>query len=57
MHPYLHVGAAEDGGISAAELTVGARTALETDGGLPTGERRPFHGDVGRIGDRPSTPR
>ena len=32
--------------------TVGARTALETDGGLPTGERRPFHGDVGRIGHR-----
>ena len=51
MHPYLHVGAGEDGGISAAELTVGARTELVTDGGLPTGERRPFHGDVGRIGD------
>jgi aldose 1-epimerase len=52
MHPYLHVGAAEDGGISAAELHVGARTALETDGGLPTGERHRFHGDVGRIGHR-----
>ena len=52
MHPYLHVGAAEDGGISAAELTVGARTALETDGGLPTGARSRFHGDVGRIGHR-----
>ena len=53
MHPYLHVGATEDGGISAAELTIGARTALETDeGGLPTGERRPFDGGVGRIGDR-----
>jgi aldose 1-epimerase len=51
MHPYLHVGAGEDGGISAAELTVGARTELVTDGGLPTGERRPFRGDVGRIGD------
>jgi aldose 1-epimerase len=50
MHPYLHVGAREDGGISAAELTVGARTALVTDAGLPTGERRRFHGDVGRIG-------
>ena len=52
MHPYLHVGALEDGDIAAAELTVGARTALETEGGLPTGERRPFRGDVGRIGDR-----
>ena len=52
MHPYLHVGASADGDISAAELTVGARTALETEGGLPTGERHPFHGDVGRIGDR-----
>jgi aldose 1-epimerase len=52
MHPYLHVGAPEDGGIGAAELIVGARVALETEGGLPTGERRPFHGDVGPIGDR-----
>jgi aldose 1-epimerase len=52
MHPYLHVGAAEDGGISAAELTVGARTALGTDAGLPTGERHRFDGDVGRIGHR-----
>ena len=52
MHPYLHVGAHEDGGIGAAELTVGARTALETDGGLPTGARHRFHGDVGRIGHR-----
>ena len=52
MHPYLSVGAHEDGDISAAELTVGARTELVTDGGLPTGERRPFDGDVGRIGDR-----
>ena len=52
MHPYLQVGASEDGGISAAELTVGARTELETDGGLPTGGRRAFSGDVGRIGDR-----
>lgn len=51
MHPYLHVGAAEDGGISVAELTVGARTELVTDGGLPTGERRPFDGNIGRIGD------
>lgn len=52
MHPYLHVGAAQDGGISAGELTVGARTALDTDAGLPTGERHRFHGDVGRIGSR-----
>jgi aldose 1-epimerase len=52
MHPYLHVGAAEDGGIGAAELAVPARTALETEGGLPTGERHRFHGDVGRIGHR-----
>ena len=52
MHPYLHVGAAEDGGIGAAELTIGARTALGTDGGLPTGERHPFDGRVGAIGNR-----
>ena len=37
-------------GIGGAELTVPARTALETDGGLPTGARHRFHGDVGRIG-------
>jgi aldose 1-epimerase len=52
MHPYLHVGANEDGGIGGAELTVPARTALETEGGLPTGARHRFHGDVGRIGSR-----
>jgi aldose 1-epimerase len=52
MHPYLQVGTSGEGGISAAELTVGARTELVTDGGLPTGERRGFAGDVGRIGDR-----
>ena len=52
MHPYLHVGAEEDGGIGDAELTIGARTALATDGGLPTGGRHPFDGDVGTIGDR-----
>jgi aldose 1-epimerase len=52
MHPYLAVGADEDGGIAEAELTVPARTALVTDGGLPTGERTPFDGAVGRIGDR-----
>jgi aldose 1-epimerase len=52
MHPYLHAGATEDGGIGDAELAVAARTELVTDGGLPTGERRRFDGDVGRIGDR-----
>ena len=52
MHPYLHVGANEDGGIAGAELTVPARTALDTEGGLPTGARHRFHGDVGRIGHR-----
>jgi aldose 1-epimerase len=52
MHPYLHVGAHEDGGIGGAELNVPARTALATEGGLPTGRREPFDGDVGRIGDR-----
>jgi len=52
MHPYLHVGANEDGGIGGAELTVPARTALETDSGLPTGVSHRFHGHVGRIGQR-----
>jgi aldose 1-epimerase len=52
MHPYLYVGAHEDGGIGGAELSIPARTALETDGGLPTGSRQRFHGDVGRIGSR-----
>ena len=52
MHPYLHVGANEDGGIGGAELTVPAHTALETDGGIPTGVHHRFHGDVGRIGSR-----
>ena len=52
MHPYLAVGGEDDGAIAEAELTVPARTALTTDGGLPTGERTPFDGAVGRIGDR-----
>ena len=52
MHPYLHVGAEADGAIADAELRVPARTALDLDGGLPTGTRRGFDGDVGRIGDR-----
>ena len=53
VHPYLSVGASADGGIADAELTLPARTELLLDGGLPTGERRPFDGAVGRIGDRP----
>jgi aldose 1-epimerase len=52
MHPYLHVGAHEDGGISGADLTVPARTAMDVEGGLPTGATHRFHGDVGRIGSR-----
>lgn len=52
MHPYLHVGANEDGGIGGADVTVPARTALDTEGGLPTGATHRFHGDVGRIGHR-----
>ncbi|NEK60144.1 aldose 1-epimerase family protein [Geodermatophilus sabuli] len=52
MHPYLAVGAREDGGIGEAELDLPARTELDVDGGLPTGQRRPFDGAVGRIGDR-----
>ncbi|MCF6744914.1 aldose epimerase [Blastococcus sp. KM273128] len=51
FHPYLSVGAVEDGGIGEAELALPARTELLLDGGLPTGERRPFDGAVGRIGD------
>ena len=53
VHPYLSVGATADGGIADAELTLPARTELVVDGGLPTGERRPFDGAVGRIGERP----
>ncbi len=52
MHPYLAVGATEDGDIGQAELQLPARTALEVDGGLPTGARRAFDGAIGRIGDR-----
>lgn len=52
MHPYLSVGAARDGGIGDAELTLPVRTLLVLDGGLPTGNRSPFDGAVGRIGDR-----
>ena len=53
LHPYLAVGATADGDIRDAELELPARTRLVVDGGgLPTGERRPFDGAVGRIGDR-----
>ena len=52
LHPYLAVGATEDGGVADAELRLPARTALDVEGGLPTGGRRPFDGAVGRIGDR-----
>ncbi|MFP5369568.1 MAG: aldose epimerase, partial [Actinomycetes bacterium] len=53
LHPYLSVGATADGDIGDAQLHLPARTLLVVDdGGLPTGERRPFDGAVGRIGDR-----
>jgi aldose 1-epimerase len=52
MHPYLAFGTTGDGGVGEVELSVPARTELVVDGGLPTGERRPFDGAVGRIGDR-----
>jgi aldose 1-epimerase len=52
MHPYLAVGATDDGDIGRAELQLPARTALEVEGGLPTGARRYFDGAIGRIGDR-----
>jgi aldose 1-epimerase len=53
FHPYLAVGAQEDGAIADAELELPARTELVVDdGGLPTGERRPLEEAVGRIGDR-----
>lgn len=53
FHPYLAVGAREDGAIADAELELPARTELVVDdGGLPTGERRPLEEAVGRIGDR-----
>jgi aldose 1-epimerase len=54
MHPYLGIGATEDGGLGDAELTLPARTLMVVGAdGLPTGEIRPFDGAVGRIGDRP----
>ena len=53
LHPYLGVGATEDGDLAEAEVQIPARTLLVVDdSGLPTGERRPFDGAVGRIGDR-----
>jgi aldose 1-epimerase len=52
FHPYLSVGATEDGGIGDADLHLPARTALELDGGLPTGGTASFDGAAGSIGDR-----
>jgi aldose 1-epimerase len=53
MHPYLAVGAEQDGDVGRASLALPARTQLELDDdGLPTGGRRPFDGAIGRIGDR-----
>jgi galactose mutarotase-like enzyme len=53
MHPYLHLGADEDGDVGTVELTLPAHTRLELDGGgLPTGGTFPFDGAIGRIGDR-----
>jgi aldose 1-epimerase len=52
MHPYLSVGATADGDLGEAELHLPVRTALDLDGGLPTGARSAFDGAVGRIGDR-----
>jgi aldose 1-epimerase len=52
FHPYFSVGATTDGGIAEAEVRLPVRTALVLDGGLPTGERTPFDGAVGRLGDR-----
>jgi aldose 1-epimerase len=57
MHPYFCVGGGAvdelpEGALADAEVTIPARTAMVTDGGLPTGETEPFDGDVGRIGDR-----
>lgn len=53
LHPYLAVGASADGDIDHADPELPARTLLVVDdAGLPTGERRPFDGAVGRIGGR-----
>jgi len=53
MHPYLSVGAREDGDIGEAELSIPARTLMVVgDDGLPTGATEPLDGAVGRIGDR-----
>jgi aldose 1-epimerase len=57
LHPYFAVGGGRvdelpEGAIDDAEVTIPARTAMVTDGGLPTGETRPFDGALGRIGDQ-----
>lgn len=53
MHPYLHVGAERDGDLGLATVHVPARTALDVEGGLPSGGRSPFDGAIGQLGDRP----
>jgi aldose 1-epimerase len=52
LHPYFSVGGSADGDLADAELHLPARTELVLEGGLPTGERRPLDGAVGRIGVR-----
>ncbi|MGK5173195.1 aldose 1-epimerase family protein [Geodermatophilus sp. CPCC 205761] len=52
VHPYLAVGSTAEGDIADAELSVPARTVLDTEDNLPTGGRTAFDGAVGRIGDR-----
>ena len=57
MHPYFSaaggpVADLPEGVLDDHELSLPARTAMVTDGGLPTGQQRPFDGAVGRIGDR-----
>ena len=52
LHPYFSVGGTRDGDLDDAELRLPVRTQLVLSGGLPTGERRPADGAVGRIGDR-----
>jgi aldose 1-epimerase len=53
LHPYLAVGGSDDGAISEVDLDLPARTLMVVDeDGLPTGERKPFDGAVGRIGER-----
>ena len=52
MHPYLSVGATEDGDLAVAELSVPARTLMVVEDGLPTGTTESFDGAIGVIGER-----